>query len=78
VYDRAIRPAGGVGEYDVAISVAGEQNDLALDLSMRLGRAGYAPCCYGLPEAHGWGEDLRKLSDNVYEWQSRYCIVFMS
>jgi hypothetical protein len=65
-------------KYDVAISVAGEEKDLALDLSMHLRRAGYNPYYYGLLEAHGWGEDIKELSRTVYELQSRYCIVFIS
>jgi TIR domain-containing protein len=65
-------------KYDVAISVASEQNSLARDLSICLERSGYSPYFYGLLESDGLGRSLKQLLDEVYENDSRYCIIFVS
>jgi hypothetical protein len=65
-------------KYDVAISVASEQNRLARELSICLERSGYAPYFYEFLESDGLGRSLKQLLDEVYENDSRYCIIFVS
>lgn len=65
-------------KYDVAVSVASEQNSLARELSICLERSGYSPYFYEFLESDGLGKSLKQLLDEIYENDSRYCIIFIS
>ena len=62
--------------YDVALSFAGEDRDLALALAARLHAAGHRVFFDRFEEM--WGEDLAAKLHDVYGTQARYCVVLVS
>jgi len=62
--------------YDVALSFAGEDRDIALELARRLHACGQRVFFDRFEEL--WGEDLAAKLHEVYGSQSRYCVVLVS
>ncbi len=65
-------------QYDVALSFAGEQRPLAGDLAQRLVSAGYAVFFDEYERAQIWGGDLAGKLQQVYEDDSRLCVILIS
>src|SRR5471030_1644181 len=64
--------------YDLAISFAGEQRDLASHLARKLDASGYSIFYDEFRQAELWGRDLSLALSDVYGHQSRYCLVILS
>jgi hypothetical protein len=64
--------------YDLAISFAGEQRDLAGNLARRLDASGYSVFFDEFRQAELWGSDLSIALSDVYSRQSRYCLILLS
>lgn len=65
-------------EYDVAISYAGQQRELAEVLAKRVKEAGFEVFYDGFYREELWGKDLSEFFDNVYRKESRYCVIIAS
>jgi hypothetical protein len=64
--------------YDLAISFAGPQRDLARAIAKGVQLAGFQVFFDEFqPEDH-WGEDLAVYFGNIYRLQSRYCLIIVS
>lgn len=62
----------------MALSYAGEDRESAGDLAQRLLAAGYA-CFYDENErAELWGANLVEKLQQIYEHDSRYCVIIVS
>jgi hypothetical protein len=64
--------------YDVAISFAGQDRQVARDLATRLLARNYRVFYDEFYQADLWGADLAERLDAVYGGQSRYCIIVVS
>jgi len=64
--------------YDVAISFAGEDRQVARDLATLLLARNYRVFYDGFYQADLWGADLAERLSTVYGEQSRYCIIVVS
>jgi hypothetical protein len=65
-------------KYDVTISFAGEQRNEARSLAACLKSAGVEVFFDEYQAAELWGEDLYEHLSDIYQKDSRYCIVFVS
>ncbi|MDE0468795.1 MAG: TIR domain-containing protein [Candidatus Poribacteria bacterium] len=65
-------------KYDVALSFAGEDRELARKLAKRLETNGYSVFYDENEEAQLWGKNLYNYFLSVYRDESRYCVVFVS
>jgi hypothetical protein len=64
--------------YDLAISFAGEQRDLASYLARRLDASGYSVFFDEFRQAELWGNDLSITLSEVYSRESRFCLILLS
>jgi hypothetical protein len=67
-----------MAKYDLAISFAGEQRDLARELAERLDSAGYSIFFDEFKQAELWGSDLTIALGNAYLRDARFCFVLVS
>src|SRR4051794_14133025 len=65
-------------QYDVALSFAGEDRDVAEALATRLRDAGVRVFYDRYEQATLWGKDLYQHLQLVYRDTARYCVVFVS
>ena len=65
-------------EYDVAISFAGPQRDLAERLATVVREAGCSVFYDNFYADHLWGKDLPSFFDEIYRKKSLYCVPFIS
>jgi hypothetical protein len=65
-------------KYDLAISFAGEQRELAESLATKLDAAGYSIFYDKFEAAELWGQDLTIALGDVYSREARYCLVILS
>lgn len=65
-------------KYDLAISFAGEQRELAESLATMLDAAGYSIFYDKFEAAELWGQDLTLALGDVYSREARYCLVILS
>lgn len=65
-------------KYDLAISFAGEQRDLARRFALRLDASGYSIFYDEFQQAELWAKDLSIVLANVYSREARYCLVVLS
>lgn len=65
-------------KYDVAVSFAGEQRDIAKGISDRLDASGYSVFYDEFEAAELWGADLTISLEDVYANQARYCFILVS
>lgn len=68
----------GTYEYDVALSFAGEDRDVAEALAEGLRGCGVRVFYDRYEEAQLWGKDLYQHLQSVYRDRARYCILFVS
>ena len=74
----ASKPPGRKYEFDVAISFAGPQRDLAESLANLVRGAGFVPFFDAFYPEQLWGKDLVVFFDNIYRKSARYCVIFIS
>lgn len=67
-----------MSKYDLAISFAGEQRNLARRLAERLDAAGYSIFFDEFHQAELWGRDLTMALGDVYSREARWCLVLVS
>jgi hypothetical protein len=65
-------------KYDVALSFVGEDRDPARELAKRLQTRGYSVFFDEFKEADLWGASLSDTLKQVYENDSRFCVMFIS
>lgn len=65
-------------KYDLAISFAGEQREIARGLAERLDAAGYSIFFDEFHQAELWGSDLTTALGSVYANDARWCLVLVS
>jgi hypothetical protein len=65
-------------EYDVALSFAGPQRELAESLASLVQAAGYRPFYDDFYPEQLWGKDLIVFFDDIYRKKSRFCVIFVS
>ena len=65
-------------KYDLAISFAGEQRNLAEIFARRLDASGYSIFYDEFQQAELWGRDLSVALGNVYSREARYCLIILS
>ena len=65
-------------KYDLAVSFAGEQRDLARAIAERLDAAGYSIFFDEFHEAELWGRDLTVALGEAYAREARWCLVLVS
>jgi TIR domain len=65
-------------KYDLALSFAGEERNLAAELARRLDASGYSIFYDEFQQAELWGTDLSVALNNVYSNEARYCLVIVS
>ncbi|MHB9145329.1 MAG: toll/interleukin-1 receptor domain-containing protein [Symbiobacteriia bacterium] len=64
--------------YDVALSYATENRELAQALALELKRRGVAVFYDRLEQADLWGKDLYQHLSDVYRFRARFCLIFVS
>jgi len=64
--------------YDVALSFAGEDRNIAREIAERLRAAGYTVFFDEYEKAALWGEDLTVKLQDIYQRLSRFCVMFIS
>ncbi|MHC4340846.1 MAG: TIR domain-containing protein [Planctomycetota bacterium] len=64
--------------FDVALSFAGAQRDLAETLHAITKEAGYVVFYDSAYQAELWGADPPRLFDEIYRVRSRFCVIFVS
>ena len=71
-------PSSSKYKYDVALSFAGSERELAEQLAGMLKDRGIAVFYDGFYPEHLWGKDLAVEFDKIYRKESRYCVIFVS
>ena len=67
-----------MAKYDLAISFAGEQREIARDITDRLEDTGYSVFLDEYQEAELWGSDLTVKLGKVYGEEARRCLIIVS
>ncbi len=67
-----------MAKYDIAISFAGEQRELAESIATRLDAVGYSVFYDRFERAELWGQDLSLALGNVYENDAKFCLILVS
>src|SRR5271157_1214463 len=62
-------------KWDVAISFAGSEREIAKKLADSVIKAGFKPFFDDYSPSDMWGENLSKYLNNVYSKSSRYCVI---
>ena len=65
-------------DYDVALSFAGEDRDYVEKVSEILHEIGIKIFYDKYEEVDLWGKDLYTHLDDIYQYKSKYCIIFIS
>lgn len=65
-------------KYDVAISFAGPQREIAQVLATAVRDAGFRVFFDGFYPEHLWGKDLTVFFDEVFRKDSRFCVMLVS
>lgn len=65
-------------QYDVAVSFAGVERNLAERLSSIVHDAGYKVFYDNFYPEQLWGKDLAVFFNDIYQKQARYCVLFVS
>jgi hypothetical protein len=65
-------------KYDLAVSFAGEQRELAKFFAQRLDATGYSVFYDGFLTADLWGKDLTVALKRAYAHDARYCLILLS
>jgi|HubBroStandDraft_6_1064221.scaffolds.fasta_scaffold12759_3 hypothetical protein len=64
--------------FDVAISFAGTERELAEELAKKLRDAGIEVFYDNFYPEHLWGKNLTAFLDEIYRKRSKFCVVFVS
>jgi hypothetical protein len=64
--------------FDVAISFAGSERELAEALANKIQAAGFAVFYDNFYPEHLWGKDLSAFLDEIYRKRAKHCVVFVS
>lgn len=65
-------------QFDVAISFAGRERELAKDLATRVKTAGFQVFYDGFFPEELWGKNLGEFFHEIYSKRARYCVIFVS
>ena len=65
-------------EYDVAISFAGEDREIAEQIFLELTRRGYSVFYDHAFESENWGRDIAEVLGKTFGHRSRYCLMLVS
>src|SRR5262245_8541804 len=65
-------------QYDLALSFAGAERELANRLATRLDAAGYSIFLDDFYQAELWGRDLSVALADVYGHDARFCLILLS
>lgn len=65
-------------KYEVAVSFAGEDRQIAEQIALELKRRGVSVFYDKLEQADLWGKDLYQHLSNIYSSCANYCLVFVS
>lgn len=65
-------------EFDVAISFAGPQREIAEILAKKVKEYGFNPFYDDFYPEHLWGRDLIVFFDEIYSEKSKLCVIFVS
>ena len=65
-------------EYDIALSFAGEDRDIAEKIAMELVKLGIRVFYDDFEREKLWGEDLAEFFHRIYSQSSRYCVILVS
>ena len=71
-------PAETIGPFDVAVSFAGTERELAESLAVRVRDAGYEVFYDRFFPEQLWGKDLAVFFDDAFRKKSRFCVIFVS
>jgi hypothetical protein len=71
-------PAPTLPSYDLAISFAGAQRDIAEAIANRVRDAGFEVFYDRFYPEQLWGKDLAVFFDEVFRKKARYCLIFVS
>jgi hypothetical protein len=74
----APKPRNPSFEFDVAISFAGTERELAESLAKKVKTAGFAVFYDNFYPEQLWGKDLAAFFDRIYRKAARYCVMFVS
>ena len=64
--------------FDVAISYAGPQREVAAGIADRLREAGFVPFFDRFYAAQLWGKHLTEVFDRIYGRQAKFCLMLVS
>ena len=64
--------------YDVAISYAKTEKELAENLAVQIKKSGFEVFFDDFYPEQLWGKDLPSYFDRVYRKESKYCVMFIS
>ena len=65
-------------EYDIAISYAGEEKEIAQQIAEKLRENGINVFYDGFYEDELWGKDLTTFFERVFKEKARYCLMLIS
>lgn len=65
-------------KYDLAISFAGEERNIAEGIAEQLNKKGFNIFYDNFYEADLWGKDLAKYLGSIYSSQAKFCLVIAS
>jgi hypothetical protein len=65
-------------EFDVAISFAGEDRDIADEIATKLKASGVRVFYDKFEEVDLWGKDLYEHLDDIYSKKARFCVMLLS
>lgn len=65
-------------EYDLAMSFAGEDREIAKKIAEQLKNRGYEVFYDEFEKSKMWGKDLYEYLSNVYKTKARYCLILIS
>lgn len=64
--------------YDISISFADEDREIAENIAKRIKRNGYKVFYDRYEQSHLWGKDLYTYLSHIYKEKSSYCIIIIS
>jgi hypothetical protein len=65
-------------EYDLAISFAGKDRQIAKDIAQKIARAGRRVFYDDYEKDNPWGKDLYTYLSDIYGNKSKYCLMIVS
>ena len=65
-------------QFDIAISFAGTEREIAEEIANRVKNDGFAVFCDSFYPEMLWGKDLVEFFDDIYRRQAKYCVMLIS